>query len=1458
MENYHVYEELSRADDSISYKARRKKSFDYVTVTSNPKSLLPKIRNAVHLQHTLKHRNVLLFHNWYETRNHIWVVEEYRTGGSYQIMCEQDMNNGGCTEKWTRTLGLDLMAGINYIHRSSVLHCDIKPGNVFFNSYGCLKISGFTLSQNVPLEDDTETSGQRRKEGTPAFMAPELYLTKGIHSYASDIWSFGVLLYMLRFKRKPFESSSLKELIWKIANETPDFTISSEEGSSDSSGNSSTVDVVSSEFRDLMVGMLEKDASRRLTWSQLRTHPFWEGNGIKLIPDPDSDESGGKLPHQPLFDKFVEFLLLENSSKQIDTNISNNIDVKKEESSEEDDALALTGVLPSEISRVLHTMRKSIDVNGLSKAAKRNLNIGISTDSSSKSSDSIDNTTSSGTEKVKDDENISSNEIEEDEELHSGIFTRLNMTDQKTHSNEILIARHSNSNSSNSNDSNSNSFNSNNSNNLIQSGVSETTKDIILNGSDQIVDFSPASIGKRSKNITNLHQRDDGPTLHKSQNMIQQVTEAKVKVQDRLEAKRQYREEVNRRNSIKAEVDKNIEKTTMDMDQLLWCKTDTNVKPIFANRLIGNIPKFKARLSTLPFEPLSSKQVMKLLSSTDGKLEAFFATVYKLLAGKLHVTSKENILSYLSTLISSSKIANLIVNSSLMTLFIKLLKQYDSVTLKRAILFLLGGLVRRAAYITPELCADGLLTALTDLLRHHSIDVRRSAIAAAGELIFYVSIQMDNSSLKPVEVGHWSVGAVHLTRLVQCLKSDDDLIVRHYAAKTVENVLGKKRLRFPRLIENDVVKALLGLCHVSYTDNLRITAAGALCQLLRHNNNHITLTISRGGLKFIMNAIGRKNRFLQQSSLNLLNLCFSQTSTNSKCTNLSSGISSLRKKLLADGKLRVLILRALAQGETEVIQAKAALCISNFVTHRRTVLLNFCCKEGGSNHKLQNVMNRILEPRGIHPQKSKQKITWETKYLKNSMNILLDVVCSSVRSSVTDMKKILLQPTSKLNEALLRSTSDASALLYFAGCGVVRTKMFTSELLSDVGACVFELVKHARNTEGVLSRKSIQSTTDTILLILERLSQQPGMFSGNDKMCEVIMLHLLPSILAMGTAWACVNLNDSENIYEQEEGNGQEILEVCMRLFTRFLTINRNMTSSVTSSVNKYRRKLAVESFLPAFPALLQEAKPVPQYSLRSLENFCLMELQCDSINSTNRKPSQSNIAEALLIAEVDNGIGLLDYISSQLEYPPLSRALLATIRAILNLLPEVGTRDTFISPLVNAICTGVDVGIAGLLLVLLQKSLDTANESDNPINECWRPLYQGRGVSSLIALSFTSSGDKTTVEELRLLGSYCLRKLDSLSKGAVQKGMADALQDYDTAMKTSKYLSAALDAPEIEVRDATLRLLLAAANHVPSEKRSSLLSLGKLRLAVKMEYARDEDTKDISRSLLQLCELRE
>lgn len=106
MNNYHIYEEVGRGKYSVVYKGRKKKSIEYVAVKSVERSRKKKLMEEIQIFQQIEthhismnqqgsggspqlwHPNILKFYNWYETRNHFWIILEYCSGGDLQSLME--------------------------------------------------------------------------------------------------------------------------------------------------------------------------------------------------------------------------------------------------------------------------------------------------------------------------------------------------------------------------------------------------------------------------------------------------------------------------------------------------------------------------------------------------------------------------------------------------------------------------------------------------------------------------------------------------------------------------------------------------------------------------------------------------------------------------------------------------------------------------------------------------------------------------------------------------------------------------------------------------------------------------------------------------------------------------------------------------------------------------------------------------------------------------------------------------------------------------------------------------------------------------------------------------------------------------------------------------------------------------------------------------------------------------
>ncbi|KAE9044838.1 hypothetical protein PR002_g2567 [Phytophthora rubi] len=257
MENYNIYDEIGRGTHSFVYKARRKRSIEYVAVKSTAKSRMDKILNEVPFLHKLDSRYVLKFFDWYESSNHIWLILEYCMGGDLLNLITQDKQ---LPETAVKSFGIELVAGLQYLHANSILYCDLKPANVLIDEFGSLKLADFGLARRIPGSDTAAT--RPLAPGSPHYMAPELFQQPAVHSFASDFWALGCVLYELRTGRQPFIHTNFSELARKIQTDDVVLPVPGYE--------------MSPVFCNLLQRLLVKDPYQRITWNELIDHPFWD------------------------------------------------------------------------------------------------------------------------------------------------------------------------------------------------------------------------------------------------------------------------------------------------------------------------------------------------------------------------------------------------------------------------------------------------------------------------------------------------------------------------------------------------------------------------------------------------------------------------------------------------------------------------------------------------------------------------------------------------------------------------------------------------------------------------------------------------------------------------------------------------------------------------------------------------------------------------------------------------------------------------------------------------------------------------------------------------------------------------------------------------------------------------------------------------------------------------------
>ncbi|KAJ4721888.1 Non-specific serine/threonine protein kinase [Melia azedarach] len=170
-----------------------------------------QIKREIATLKLLKHPNVVRLHEVLASKSKIYMVLEYVTGGE---LFDRIASKGRLPESAGRKLFQQLIDAVSYCHNKGVFHRDLKLENVLFDSKGNIKITDFGLSA---LPQHFRDDGLLHTTcGSPNYVAPEVLTNRGYDGATSDIWSCGVILYVILTGYLPFDDRNLAVLYQKI------------------------------------------------------------------------------------------------------------------------------------------------------------------------------------------------------------------------------------------------------------------------------------------------------------------------------------------------------------------------------------------------------------------------------------------------------------------------------------------------------------------------------------------------------------------------------------------------------------------------------------------------------------------------------------------------------------------------------------------------------------------------------------------------------------------------------------------------------------------------------------------------------------------------------------------------------------------------------------------------------------------------------------------------------------------------------------------------------------------------------------------------------------------------------------------------------------------------------------------------------------------------------------------
>uniref|UniRef100_A0A0E0E3P9 non-specific serine/threonine protein kinase n=1 Tax=Oryza meridionalis TaxID=40149 RepID=A0A0E0E3P9_9ORYZ len=167
--------------------------------------MLHQIKREISIMKIVRHPNIVRLNEVLAGKTKIYIILELITGGE---LFDKIARQGKLRENEARKYFQQLIDAIDYCHSKGVYHRDLKPENLLLDSHGNLKVSDFGLStlaqKGVGLLHTTC--------GTPNYVAPEVLSNNGYDGSAADVWSCGVILYVLMAGYLPFEEDNLPTL----------------------------------------------------------------------------------------------------------------------------------------------------------------------------------------------------------------------------------------------------------------------------------------------------------------------------------------------------------------------------------------------------------------------------------------------------------------------------------------------------------------------------------------------------------------------------------------------------------------------------------------------------------------------------------------------------------------------------------------------------------------------------------------------------------------------------------------------------------------------------------------------------------------------------------------------------------------------------------------------------------------------------------------------------------------------------------------------------------------------------------------------------------------------------------------------------------------------------------------------------------------------------------------------
>uniref|UniRef100_A0A672RT01 non-specific serine/threonine protein kinase n=1 Tax=Sinocyclocheilus grahami TaxID=75366 RepID=A0A672RT01_SINGR len=263
---YEIVRTLGKGNFAVVKLARHKVTKTQVAIKIIDKTRLnsanlEKIYREVQIMKLLNHPHIIKLYQVMETKDMLYIVTEYAKNGE---MFDYLTSNGRMSENEARKKFWQILTAVDYCHRHHIVHRDLKTENLLLDANMNIKLADFGFGNFYNAGEPLSTWC-----GSPPYAAPEVFEGKEYEGPQLDIWSLGVVLYVLVCGSLPFDGDSLPALRQRVTE-----------------GRFRIPFFMSQDCENLIRKMLVVDPAKRISVAQIKQHRW-------MLADPSA-------PHQTL------------------------------------------------------------------------------------------------------------------------------------------------------------------------------------------------------------------------------------------------------------------------------------------------------------------------------------------------------------------------------------------------------------------------------------------------------------------------------------------------------------------------------------------------------------------------------------------------------------------------------------------------------------------------------------------------------------------------------------------------------------------------------------------------------------------------------------------------------------------------------------------------------------------------------------------------------------------------------------------------------------------------------------------------------------------------------------------------------------------------------------------------------------------------------------------------------